>query len=65
MAFWAIKSQNFEKVYRIRIKNHAILHLLHYVFFILLAAMYSLRSVQKAVGRTKTLPKKLSEGLQP
>ena len=28
MAFWAFKSQNLEKVYKIKIKNHAILHLL-------------------------------------
>ena len=27
MAFWAFKSQNLEKVYKIKIKNHAILHL--------------------------------------
>ena len=29
MAFWAFKSQNLEKVYKIKIKNHAILHILH------------------------------------
>ena len=28
MEFWAFKSQNFEKVYKIKIKNHTILHLL-------------------------------------
>ena len=28
MAFWAFKSQNFEKVYKIKNKNHAILHLI-------------------------------------
>ena len=28
MASWAFKSQNLEKVYKIKIKNHAVLHLL-------------------------------------
>ena len=28
MAFWAFKSQNFENVYKIKIKNHAILHMI-------------------------------------
>ena len=32
MAFWAFKSQNLEKVYKIKIKNNAILHLLRSVF---------------------------------
>ena len=33
LSFWAFKSQNLEKVYKIKIKNHAILHLLQLFFF--------------------------------
>ena len=49
MAFWAFKSQNYEN------KNEKSCNFtsITLVFLILLASMYSLRSVTKNVGRTK------------
>ena len=65
MAFWAFKSQNFEKSYKIKIKNHANLLQLIQFFLILLQLLVVTIHSLKTVGKTEALPKKLSESLKP
>ena len=55
MAFWAFKSQNLEKVYKIKIKNHAILHILQQFFCNFQWLLYILRKSIKSVGRIAAL----------